>query len=153
MGKLNLSIHSQDGVSVKSLIQDINSEINGWNARFDISINPIKPEEIVKNLLAHHIKDANLEGKQISLASFGQGFQRHLIFTLIKLATKYAAPRATRKNDFNPDFTLLLFEEPEAFLHPSQQEVLGLSLRTLAAKESEQILISAYSDDVGRIFR
>ena len=136
---------SRDGFSIKSLIQDINSEIAGWDARFEISVNPIKPEEIVKNLLSHHIEDVNLGGEQIDLAAFGQGFQRHLIFTLIKLSAEYAAPRATKKKDFAPDFTLLLFEEPEAFLHPSQQEVLGLNLRTLSAGESEQVLVSTHS--------
>ncbi len=137
---------SQEGFSVSSLIQDINSEIGGWDARFDVSVNPIKPEEIVKTLLSHHIEDVNLGGEQINLASFGQGFQRHLIFTLIKLSAKYAAPQAAKKKeDFDPDFTLLLFEEPEAFLHPSQQEVLCLSLRALGAGESEQVLVSSHS--------
>ena len=136
---------SQEGISINSLIHDINSEIGGWDARFGISVNPIKPEEIVKNLLSHHIKDMNLGGEKINLASFGQGFQRHLIFTLIKLSARYAAPRVTKKKDFDPDFTLILFEEPEAFLHPSQQEVLCLSLSTLGAGESEQVLISTHS--------
>ena len=136
---------SQEGFSVSSLIQEINSEIDGWDARFDVSVNPIKPEEIVKTLLSHHIEDVNLGGEQINLASFGQGFQRHLIFTLIKLSAKYAAPQATKKKDFDPDFTLLLFEEPEAFLHPSQQEVLCLSLCALGAGESEQVLVSTHS--------
>ena len=136
---------SQDGFSVKSLIQNINSEITGWNARFGISVNPLNPEEIVKTLLSHYIEDLSLGGKRIDIASFGQGFQRHLIFTLIKLSVEYSVPRATIKKDFDPDFTFLLFEEPEAFLHPSQQEVLGLNLRTLGAGESEQVLISTHS--------
>lgn len=136
---------SQDGYSISSLVNDINSEIDGWGTRFDISINPIRPEEIVKNLLSHYIEDVNLGGKQVNLASFGQGFQRHLIFSLIKLSARYTAPRATKKKRFDPDFTLLLFEEPEAFLHPSQQEVLCLSLRTLGAGESEQVLASTHS--------
>ena len=136
---------SQDGFSISSLIHDINSEIDGWDAHFGISVSPIKPEEIVKNLLSYHIKDVNLGGEQVNLASFGQGFQRHLIFSLIKLAARYAAPRATTKRSFDPDFTLLLFEEPEAFLHPSQQEVLCLSFRTLGDGESEQDLASTHS--------
>ena len=136
---------SGDGFSINSLIEDINSEIDGWDARFGISINPIKPEEIIKNLLSHHIEDMNLGSERIDLASFGQGFQRHLIFTLIKLSAEYATPRASKKKDFDSDFTLLLFEEPEAFLHPSQQEVLGLNLRALGAGESEQVLVSTHS--------
>ena len=131
---------SQDGFSVNSLIQEINSAIDGWNTRFEISVNPIKPEEIVKNLLTPSIKDVNLGDDPVDIDSFGQGFQRHLIFTLIKLSAKYAT---SRKKDF--DFSLLLFEEPEAFLHPSQQEVLYLNLRKLSDGESEQVLISTHS--------
>lgn len=136
---------SKDGFSINSLIDDINSDIENWNIRFGVSVNAIKPEDIVKNLLSHYIEDVGLGGKQINLSSFGQGLQRHLIFTLIKLSVKYAAPSATKKKDFDPDFTLLLYEEPEAFLHPAQQESLHLSLRTLASQEPEQVLISSHS--------
>ena len=136
---------SKEEPSISSLIHEINSEIAEWDVRFDVSINSIKPEEIVKNLLAYHIEDLNLGGEQINLASFGQGFQRHLIFTLIKLSAKYTTPSVAKKKDFDPDFALLLFEEPEAFLHPSQQESLHLSLRTLASGAAEQILISSHS--------
>jgi len=127
------------------LTRTINSEVENWNIKFGVSVNPIKPEDIVKNLLSHYVEDVGLGGQQIDLSSFGQGLQRHLIFTLIKLSAKYATPKATKKKDFNPDFNLILFEEPEAFLHPSQQEALHTSLRTLAFQESEQVLISSHS--------
>ncbi|MDE0158608.1 MAG: AAA family ATPase [Candidatus Dadabacteria bacterium] len=136
---------SEEGLSINSLIHEINSEIGNWNVRFDVSVNPIKPEEIVKNLLSHHIEDIDLGGEQINLASFGQGLQRHLIFTLIKLSAKCTVTSVAKRKDFDPDFTLLLFEEPEVFLHPSQQESLHLSLRTLASGTSEQVLVSSHS--------
>ena len=136
---------SKDGFSINSLIDDINSEIDNWNIRFGVAVNPIKPEDIVKNLLSHHIEDIGLGGEQIDLSSFGQGLQRHLIFTLIKLSAKYATSPTAKKKDFDPDFTLILFEEPEAFLHPSQQDSLHLSLRALASQATEQVLISSHS--------
>jgi len=136
---------SRDGFSINSLIDDINNEIDNWNIKFGVTVNPIRPEDIVKNLLSHYVEDVELGGKQINLSSLGQGVQRHLIFTLIKLSAKYAAPPASKKKDFDPDFTLLLFEEPEAFLHPSQQEALHLNLRKLSNEHSEQVLISSHS--------
>ena len=136
---------SKEGFSINSLIDDINAEIDQWQIRFGVSVNPIRPEDIVKNLLSHYVEDVSLGGKQINLASFGQGLQRHLIFTLIKLSAKYTAPPATKKKDFDPDFTFLLFEEPEAFLHPSQQVALHASLRKLGGESSEQVLISSHS--------
>ena len=136
---------SDEGFSVESFVRQINSEIDGWGAHFDVSVNTIKPEEIVKTLLSYYVKDIRLGNDRIDIAAFGQGFQRHLIFTLIKLSAKYGASTTARKKDFDPDFNLLLFEEPEAFLHPPQQEVLCLSLRALGKGESEQVLVSSHS--------
>jgi len=60
-------------------------------------------------------------------------FIHSLIYTLIRLSAKFTDDRpSSKKKDFAPEFTLLLFEEPEAFLHPSQQDRLNASLRLLA---------------------
>jgi len=137
---------SPEGHSLKSLVNDINEEIRGWNITFDIDINQIKPEEIVKNLVKHYLEDKNLTGQQMDISCFGQGLQRHLIYTLIKLSAKYKdLPTIKEKKEFNPDFTLILFEEPEAFLHPAQQEVLNLNLRELSLEANQQVFITTHS--------
>jgi predicted ATP-dependent endonuclease of OLD family len=136
---------SADGFSVNSLIEEINRELGHWKIRFGVDVNPLRPEDIVKTLLTHFIEDENLEGKRVSLGSYGQGLQRHLIYTLIRLSARFVEPRAEKKKEFAPDFTLILFEEPEAFLHPSQQERLNASLRSLAAEATQQILITTHS--------
>ena len=136
---------SKDGFSIKSLINDVNENINTWNVKFGVNINDIKPDEIVITLLSHYIEDQNLGGKPIDLNALGQGLQRHLIYTLIRLSAKYKSPPTGQKKEFDPDFTLILFEEPEAFLHPSQQEALCMSLKQLANESTEQVLISSHS--------
>ncbi|MBI4380848.1 MAG: AAA family ATPase, partial [candidate division NC10 bacterium] len=136
---------SADGFSVNSLIEEINREVGHWKIRFGVDVNPLRPEDIVKTLLTHFIEDENLEGKRVSLGSYGQGLQRHLIYTLIRLSARFVEPRTEKKKEFAPDFTLILFEEPEAFLHPSQQERLNASLRALAAEATQQILITTHS--------
>lgn len=45
----------------------------------------------------------------------------------------------------NPDLNLILFEEPEAFLHPAQQGVMDASLRELAKDPGRQVLIATHS--------
>ncbi|RMG06719.1 MAG: hypothetical protein D6735_03795 [Acidobacteria bacterium] len=40
---------------------------------------------------------------------------------------------------------LLLFEEPEAFLHPPQQDVLDTNLRQLANKSRRQVIAVSHS--------
>lgn len=136
---------SKDGFSVNSLVGRINEGIAHWRIRFGIDVHPLRPEEIVKTLLNHHIEDENLGGRRVNISSFGQGLQREVIYTLIRLSTEYVAPRRERRKDFDPEFTLILFEEPEAFLHPSQQDRLNASLCSLAAETGQQALITTHS--------
>ena len=137
---------AKDDFSIDELEKDINKEVESWNINFGLNINPIKPTDIVKNLVSHYVQDGNLENKTVSIDSFGQGLQRHLIYTLLKLSTKYADNSSNdSKKEFNPDFTLILFEEPEAFLHPSQQEKININLQILSKEENQQILITSHS--------
>ena len=79
---------------------------------------------------------------------FGQGFQRHLIFSLIKLSARYTlSAKTTSSKDFSPKLTWILFEEPEAFLHPSQIDVLDVSLRQISQDENSQVLITTHSPE------
>lgn len=86
-----------------------------------------------------------IPSKRVSINSYGQGLQRHLIFTLIRLSSKYSEKKIERKKDFNPDFVLILFEEPEAFLHPAQQEILNINLRKLSQEDNQQLVITTHS--------
>lgn len=137
--------YSKDGFSLTELVKDINEQISQWEIKFGLNFNPIKPEDMIKNLLSHYFEDNNLKNEQVSINSFGQGLQRHLIYTLIKLSVKYVDKKVEKKKDFSPDFTLILFEEPEAFLHPSQQEQLNLSLKVIAQEEDQQVVCSTHS--------
>lgn len=134
-----------EGLSFNKLVEDINSDISSWDVNFNIDINPISPEDITKNLISHYLEDNNLKDQRISIDSFGQGLQRHLIYTLIKLSAQYVDSKATAKKVFSPDLTLILFEEPEVFLHPSQQEFLNISLRQLSENDDQQVLITTHS--------
>lgn len=137
---------AKDDFSIDELEKDINKEVESWNINFGLNINPIKPTDIVKNLVSHYVQDGNLGNKTVSIDSFGQGLQRHLIYTLLKLSTKYVDNSKTdTKKEFNPDFTFILFEEPEAFLHPSQQEKININLQILSKEENQQILITTHS--------
>lgn len=137
--------YTKDGFSINSLTKDINEHIKNWEVKFGINFNPIKPEDIIKNLLSHYFLDNNLNNEKVNISAFGQGLQRHLIYTLIKLSAKYIEHKAEKKKTFAPDFTLILFEEPEAFLHPSQQEQIDISLKKLSNEEEQQIICTTHS--------
>jgi len=137
---------AKDDFSIDELEKDINQEVSSWDINFGLNINPIKPADIVKNLVSHYVQDGNLGNKTVSIDSFGQGLQRHLIYTLLKLSAKNPDnTQNEKKKEFNPDLTLILFEEPEAFLHPSQQEILNINLQKLSVDYSQQIIITTHS--------
>lgn len=138
---------SPDGFSIKDLIDDVNKHLEEWQISFGIAIKKIKIDDIIKNLFEHNWKDDNLGGEAIDINQYGQGFQRHIIYTLIKLSAKYVDKRTSSKKEFIPEFVLILFEEPEAFLHPAQQEILHAGLKEITSKEEEQaqVLISTHS--------
>lgn len=135
---------SKDGFSLSKLKEEINVALKEWEVEFNLNINPVRPEDIIKNLVSHCAIDKNLD-EEIDIKYLGQGLQRHLIYTLLKLSSQYTEKKTYEKKEFSPELTLILFEEPEAFLHPGQQEFLNTSLRSLSSEEGQQITVATHS--------
>ncbi len=135
---------SKDGFSLSKLKNEINDSLKEWEVEFNLEINPARLEDIIKNLISHNAIDKSLN-KEIDFKYLGQGLQRHLIYTLLKLSSQYSEKKPHEKKEFSPELTLLLFEEPEAFLHPGQQELLNSSLKDLSSEEGQQIIVSTHS--------
>ena len=133
------------GWSLSQVESAVSHEIEDWGLQFVLEINPINPDDIIKSLVGHHIID-DLLGANLSPTAFGQGFQRHLIFILIRLAASYSPPpEAKQKKEFSPTLTWILFEEPEAFLHPNQMVILDSSLRAYASHPEQQVTLSTHN--------
>ena len=131
--------------SIAGLEQDINAEIAEWDMEFSLVINPITKSDLVKNLVSLEVHDKTLGAGQ-NPSQFGHGFQRHLIFTLIRMVAQYQSQGSDQvSEDFGADFTLILFEEPEAFLHPTQQAVLYDNLIEVSENDNIQVLITTHS--------
>ncbi|MCZ8122222.1 MAG: AAA family ATPase [Magnetospirillum sp.] len=143
-GKLNDEARGEDGFLAK-ILTPINDAIGHWGVRFDMSVNAISAEDITKNLIKHAFADAMLGDAAFALDRYGHGFQRSFLYELIKLAPSFADTRTTERKEFDPDFTLILFEEPEAFLHPAQQENMAFHLRRLGAGAGQQVVITSHS--------
>lgn len=143
-GKLNDEAHSADGFLAK-IANPINTAIEQWGIRFDMSVNTIAPDDITKNLIKHGFADAMLGDTVMDLERYGHGFQRSFLYELIKLAPNFSDMKKSEKKEFDPDFTLILFEEPEAFLHPAQQENMAYHLRRLGTGDGQQVIITSHS--------
>lgn len=139
----------------------INSALDQWNVQIDLSVNKISPDDISKSLVKCAFVDLLLDGIGFDLDRYGHGFQRSVIYELIRIAPTFQEVRETTKKEFDPEFTLILFEEPEAFLHPSQQENMAFHLRRLGHETEIQVIatshspifISKSSDDLCQICR
>ncbi len=137
---------TKDGFSLDGFISDINKDISDRKIKMDFDIRHLDVADITKNLIEPYIKDEVLGDNKLAIESYGEGFQRRLVYTLIKLSTKYQEKKVIKdKKEFFSNFLIILFEEPEAFLHSSQQEILNQSLKKLSDEESQQILISTHS--------
>ncbi|MER3424582.1 MAG: hypothetical protein C4293_16530 [Nitrospiraceae bacterium] len=140
-----LGEETADKRSLRGLEERVNKELEHWEAAFNLQVVTPQDEDIVKNLIRHTITDRALK-EEMESGLFGHGFQRHLIYTLIRISASYTAPKPEpKKKDFSPEMELLLFEEPEAFLHPPQQNALDTSLRHLAAHPGTQVLAVTHS--------
>ena len=135
---------STDGRSLKGLETEINQRIKSWGADFSLDLNPPDPAAIIKNNISHAFTDAD-HGHAQDATQFGSGFQRQFIYTLIEVAAEYAVKPAPKKKEFSPDLTLILFEEPEAFLHPTQQENLARKLLDIGKAGGRQVICSTHS--------
>lgn len=145
-GKIKSETNS-DGNSLLKIESEISAEIEGWGTSFELVVNPITTDDIVKSLIGPQIQEKAL-GNSMDPSNFGQGFQRHLIFSLIKLSARHtSAAKVINSKDFSPRLTWLLFEEPEAFLHPSQIDVLDVSLRQISRDDNGQVLITTHSPE------
>ena len=142
--KLNDEARGEEGFLSK-ISKPINQAIDQWGIRFDMGVNPVAPEDITKNLIRHGFVDAMLGETSFALDRYGHGFQRSFLYELIKLAPSFSESKAAAKKEFDPDFTLILFEEPEAFLHPAQQENMAYHLRRLGAGATQQVIVTSHS--------
>ena len=150
------------GHSLSSLEGEISQELAGWGVSFSLGLQDVTPQDVVKTLLRPRLVDHS-HGQEVDGFHFGAGFQRHLVQTLIRLAGKNIGDSSSIKAHSHSvaPFTWLLFEEPEAFLHPSQQEVLHQSLRALSNSQQRQVLVTTHSpefikasvDDLTRLVR
>ncbi|MCY4409572.1 MAG: AAA family ATPase [Caldilineaceae bacterium] len=139
---------TEDQRSLEGLESKLNKMLIPWKSEFRLNFRPPSAAETIKSLLDWDLVD-KFHGQEQGIEYFGSGFQRHFIFSLIQLGSDYAGERPSgRSKDFSPSLKLLLFEEPEAFLHPPQQEVLARSLMRLASSDdSWQVICATHSSN------
>lgn len=141
------NLKTSDDLSLKGFQSEINKLLAPWKTSFSLEMKAPSSGEMIKNMISWGLSDLGLSGsEEIDIDRCGSGFQRFFIYTLVRLSAKYI-PRSsnTKSKDFQPDFTLVLFEEPEAFLHPEQQEELARELKRMGRTDNWQVLCTTHS--------
>ncbi|MDY0390063.1 MAG: AAA family ATPase [Desulfobulbus oligotrophicus] len=139
------SVETEDNRSLSNFENDLNELLAPWQTNFNLKFTTPSTAEIIKSMLGWDIRD-NYHEKSQGVEYFGSGFQRHFIYSLIQLGAKYVPQKTSKKaKDFTPSLNLVLFEEPEAFLHPPQQDDLARSLIKVSETEDWQIVCSTHS--------
>lgn len=139
------AIETEDKRSLSSFEDDLNYLLSPWQTKFNLKFTAPSTAEIIKSMLGWDIRDNHHEKPQ-GVEYFGSGFQRHFIYSLIQLGAKYVPQKVSKKaKDFTPSLNLVLFEEPEAFLHPPQQDDLARNLIKVSEAEDWQIACSTHS--------
>lgn len=142
---------TSDGKSLEQFEHELNSYLTSWNASFKLDFPTPDADTIVRTMMEWKLEDKTY-GQDQKIELFGSGFQRQFIYLLIRLGSRYIdktdQKRKVQKRkspEFSPSLTLILFEEPEAFLHPPQQEELARSLMEWAQTESCQVICATHS--------
>lgn len=144
--ELNEEASAKEGM-LTDLVGPMNKAISDWGISLALDVRTMSPDDLAKSLIQHSFNDSAFgEKSNLPIERFGHGFQRTFIYELIRLAPSFKEPPSeANKKEFNPDLSLILFEEPEAFLHPDQQINMALSLRHLSREAGQQVLITTHS--------
>ena len=106
-------------------------QLGQWGCGVDINLtSPQNVAEIVKNMMSLKIVDT-MSGNDREVSTQGSGFSRQFIFRLLKTCSEMKQKKASGDRSLKRR-QILLFEEPEAFLHSEQQAELARELRSLA---------------------
>lgn len=136
---------TKDDRSLEGFQDSFNKLLEPWQTKFALRFPPPSAADIIKQMVNWDLFD-EFHGKAQGVDYYGSGFQRHFIYSLIQLGAQYVGKKVAKKaKDFVPSLTLILFEEPEAFLHPPQQEILARSLMAMASKDNWQVVCTTHS--------
>lgn len=140
-----LKERTKDDRSLEGFQDSFNKLLEPWQTKFALRFPPPSAADIIKQMVNWDLLD-EFHGKSQGVDYYGSGFQRHFIYSLIQLGAQYLGKKVAKKTkDFVPSLTLILFEEPEAFLHPPQQEILARSLMAMANKNNWQVICTTHS--------
>ena len=130
------------GISPSQITDKINESIKNVNLKLSFQTKTIDYTTLISNIYTVGVSDTKLSG-DIDPSTISTGQMKFLFYNLIRVLKDLK--QSTMVDDSANQLHFLIFEEPEAFLHPSNQLSLGETMRSLASSEGWQFAISTHS--------
>lgn len=133
-------IHSEEGIAG---INQINTRLSERlsrliNAKANVKFDNPEIDTVISSSVGLRIFDG---AHDTPIGLQGHGLQRTLIFSLLEMVAENDAAI----NDENSRTTIILYEEPELYLHPQMLRKLKAILNTISDSENWQIICSTHS--------
>lgn len=133
-------IHSEEGIAG---INQINTRLSERlsrliSAKANVKFENPEIDTIISSSVGLRIFDG---AHDTPIGLQGHGLQRTLIFSLLEMVAENDAAI----NDENSRTTIVLYEEPELYLHPQMLRKLKSILNTISESENWQIICSTHS--------
>ncbi len=137
-----------DYKSLHEIEESLASKMQSWGIRPCFTFAEPTPEDIVMSTSGMKLISVSTNNEE-DPSNLGSGAQRSLVNNLLMLWAEIENKKqSAKKKNFNGDLVIVLYEEPEAFLHYDQEKKLLRNLEELASNSNTQVLISTHSPNL-----
>jgi len=129
--------------NIKDLIEKTNKNLESFTGSdtHKLKIDPkdeLDPSVIIQALIN---KITGVEdGQERNLEVLGQGTQRIIVTSILKAYVDILIERG----NYTGKLILILFEEPEIYLHPKLKRTLNVTLEKIAEQDNHQVIITTH---------
>ena len=137
-----------DHKSLHEIEESLAGKMRSWGIRPSFTFSEPTPEDIVMSTAGMKLLSVDSDSEE-DPSNLGSGAQRSLVNNLLMLWAEIENKKeVSKKKNFNGDLVIVLYEEPEAFLHYDQEKKLLRNLEELSANTNTQVLISTHSPNL-----
>jgi AAA15 family ATPase/GTPase len=142
--KLKLENHDSLISDIKELVEEASANLKDFNGRDEYSRQvECNEEELAADIIIQAIIK-NIFGCENEiprkLDELGQGTQRIIVASILKAYKDILI----KKDKLDGKSIIILFEEPEIYLHPSLKKTLNMTLKVIAGLPNHQVIITTH---------
>lgn len=129
--------------SLRKLEVELSKELKGWEVATSINIAPPDIAKLFEIGTTLMVDDGVVTGAELK----GNGLQRAIIFSLIKLIANNKNQSGEILPRTSSDSFIYVIEEAELYLHPHKQREFYSSLKRISENINSQVILSTHSSN------